>query len=304
MPASNRDLVMFMALPYTDMGDGAGYKTKEGVIKYFIKPVKDQLAAKLGRKVELVVEEDYLEPGDVIASMFEHAWTADIYIADLTGANANVFLELGVRWALREQVTVIISQNDGPKKFNVSGARVVKYGPDTISDNIDSLVLTILNGLSSSKCDSLVLKNLPLITVEKIKYQEQIRTMDRLRQATGEDVIRTAHKQPQLSERIHILRKAVDNFPNSLAIVRELGISYKLDKAFAEAIHWLKKAIDIDPNDATTLRELGICYSKNGSHELAVDCLSKIKDLDEDFDALCSLGGALRRLAWGVYPNE
>jgi hypothetical protein len=32
--------------------------------------------------------------------MFREAVDADVYIADLSGANANVYLEPGVRWAL------------------------------------------------------------------------------------------------------------------------------------------------------------------------------------------------------------
>ena len=41
----------------------------------------------------------------------------------------NVYLELGVRWALRDTVTVLISQDIQEVRFNVSANRVIHYGP-------------------------------------------------------------------------------------------------------------------------------------------------------------------------------
>lgn len=50
---------------------------------------------------------DEYRPGNIHQSMFEEALRAPVYIADLTGLNANVYLELGVRWAVRDNVTVL-----------------------------------------------------------------------------------------------------------------------------------------------------------------------------------------------------
>lgn len=59
--------------------------------------------------------------------MFNEALQAPVYIVDLTGANANVYLELGVRWALRDRVTVLVCQNEERDiKFNVSPSRVIR----------------------------------------------------------------------------------------------------------------------------------------------------------------------------------
>jgi hypothetical protein len=160
MTSQNDDLIVFLALPYTTLGEGAGFRTSQGVIERFIEPAIAKLESALKCNVRLVVEVEERQAGDVINSMFEHAWRADVYIADLTGENANVFLELGVRWALREKVTVIISQDVDRLKFNVSVTRVIPYRPDTLPDDIDKLSDTILNGLQSSKCDSLVRQNL------------------------------------------------------------------------------------------------------------------------------------------------
>lgn len=67
--------------------------------------------------------------GTIHRSMFREAMEADVYIADLSGANPNVYLELGVRWALRDAVTVLIAQDVRQVLFNAAASRVIGYGP-------------------------------------------------------------------------------------------------------------------------------------------------------------------------------
>lgn len=56
---------------------------------------------------------------------------APVYIADLIGLNANVYLELGGRWAVRDNVTVLTCQSlNDDLAFNVNPSKAVKYGND------------------------------------------------------------------------------------------------------------------------------------------------------------------------------
>ncbi|MBY8851395.1 hypothetical protein K7G98_24875, partial [Saccharothrix sp. MB29] len=87
------------------------------------------VAEQLGREVDVVIEKDKDTVGLIHSSMFTEAMQAEVYIADLTGANANVYLELGVRWALRDHMTVPVCQNVAHDvKFNVAAIRVIPYG--------------------------------------------------------------------------------------------------------------------------------------------------------------------------------
>jgi hypothetical protein len=66
------------------------------------------------------IEIEKYEPGPVIPSMFAETWESDVYIADLTNNNPNVYLELGVRWAMKDNLTILVSQNAEEIGYNVS----------------------------------------------------------------------------------------------------------------------------------------------------------------------------------------
>jgi len=106
----------------------------------------------LGRKVDLRIEKDKIGQGVIHRSMFNEALRADVYIVDLTGANPNVYLELGVRWTLRDHVTVLVCQNEEHDiKFNVSSSRFIPYGPKPPELELacEKIVRAILDGLGN-----------------------------------------------------------------------------------------------------------------------------------------------------------
>jgi hypothetical protein len=72
-----------------------------------------------------------VRPGDIITHVIEALATADVVIADLTGQNANVFYELGVRHAIRNN-TILIAQDINDIPFDLRGQRMIlyKYDPE------------------------------------------------------------------------------------------------------------------------------------------------------------------------------
>ncbi len=59
---------------------------------------------------------------------FERLILCDYAVADLTGANANVFYELGLRHGIRPATTVLISADTGRLPFDVGPLRALPYG--------------------------------------------------------------------------------------------------------------------------------------------------------------------------------
>jgi tetratricopeptide (TPR) repeat protein len=67
------------------------------------------------------------EPGNITADIINDLASADMVIADLTGGNANVFFELGIRHVLRKSGTVHIVDRSEEIPFDVRQYRVVEY---------------------------------------------------------------------------------------------------------------------------------------------------------------------------------
>lgn len=297
-------LRVFVAMPGTNMGPNAAYKNPDAVKKNLLQPVAEKLSAKLGRKVELVIEKDKKQAGLIHASMFQEARDADIYIADLTGANPNVYLELGVRWALCDRVTVPISQNVEDLKFNVGANRAILYSPDNVEQAVDDIVAAIDNGLKNNVCDSPVLLNSNFVCIDKTRLEYLEAEVERLRKSRGEDLLHAALAKEDLIERVTLLRQAVQTNPALVEAPLELGKVYRQLGKYDEAIASLETARRLDPDNALVHREMGVCYSKMMKPEDAVKHLREAVRLDrDDAEAWGNLGGALRRLGMAGAPK-
>ncbi len=78
--------------------------------------------------------------------MFEYLEYSRFALADITGANPNVFLELGVRYRARESGTVVIRQNDTPIPFDINQIKAFpySYAPAAAAEQSRRLITEIL----------------------------------------------------------------------------------------------------------------------------------------------------------------
>ena len=86
--------------------------------------------------------------GVVIEDIAEHLVESDIVIADLSGRNANVFYELGVRHATNVN-TILISESEGDVPFDLRHLRTFfyQYEPDSmlqLQDHLRSAIAEII----------------------------------------------------------------------------------------------------------------------------------------------------------------
>ncbi len=123
------------------------------------------------QNVELIIEKEKLDSAPIHQSMFKEAQLADVYIADLTGSNPNVYLELGVRWALCDNVTIMIAQSVDDLKFNVFANRAFIYDPDNLIEVTEKIATAIENGLKNDTCDSMVRLNNEVITISRAEIK-------------------------------------------------------------------------------------------------------------------------------------
>jgi len=74
------------------------------------------------------VRADEIKHSDLIDfQMFQHLFSADVVIADLSTANVNAFYELGIRHALRPRTTIIISEEQLCYPFDINHIPINKY---------------------------------------------------------------------------------------------------------------------------------------------------------------------------------
>lgn len=99
----------------------------------------------LGYICERVDQEAFT--GDIIEQVKMRIENAEIVIADLTGANANVYLEVGYAWG-KGRPTLLVANNKDELRFDVRGQRCLKY--QSIKD-LEKQLTTELKSLSNRK---------------------------------------------------------------------------------------------------------------------------------------------------------
>ncbi len=121
----------FVAMPFSD--------EMEDVFYYGIQnPVRQ-----LGYVCERVDQAAFT--GDILDQVKMRIENAEIVIADLTGANPNVYLEVGYAWG-KGRPTVLVANKKDELKFDVRGQKCLKY--QSIKD-LEKLLTTELKNLGN-----------------------------------------------------------------------------------------------------------------------------------------------------------
>jgi len=123
----------FVAMPFAP--------EMEDVFYYGIQnPVRE-----LGYICERVDQEAFT--GDILDQVKMRIENAEIVIADLTGSNANVYLEVGYAWG-KGRPTLLVANKKDDLKFDVRGQRCLKY--QSIKD-LENKLTTELKGLDANR---------------------------------------------------------------------------------------------------------------------------------------------------------
>jgi tetratricopeptide (TPR) repeat protein len=298
-------------MPGSDMGKDSAWNNPEQIKRRLYERVQELLQEQLEQPVELVIEKDKNRSGSIYSSMYSEAWTADVYLVDLTGANANVYLELGVRWAMSDGVTVLLAQDPSKLPFNVVAARAQHYSNDLdfLENSIGRIVGAIVEGLEAKargETDSPVREGGRIQTITTLRLEELESELEQLRTEKGDDYIKMAATAETLAAKIDLLRRAVKVNPFVAESRYQLGITLRTTgKDDPAAIEQLRKALEYSPEVAHYWRELGIALSKSGDPRQALHAYERSIALDpSDFDATSALGGAKRRIALARAPGH
>lgn len=113
-----------------------------------------------------VLRADEMSGAIVMKSVFDALIGCEVMVADISGGNANVMYELGVRHALRRGITVLVMAAGGHIPYNIAYARVIAYAIDEDgrlrSDAADEFRDTLIRAVGAA---------LERITIDSPLYQ-------------------------------------------------------------------------------------------------------------------------------------
>jgi hypothetical protein len=124
----------FIIMPFGETGTPA-WDHNLKIYRLMIKPIVEACG------YESIRADDLKHPGSITRDIIEHLHNSDLVVADLTGRNANVYYELGVRHALFYCGTIPIIRQGEKLPFDIAQYRAIEYsseldGPDLFKQEL------------------------------------------------------------------------------------------------------------------------------------------------------------------------
>lgn len=146
--------LLFAAMPFGKKDEPGGSRVVDfdALYDYCIRP------SAADADVEVIRADEETLGGIIHRPMYERLLLAEIVVADLTFANANVFYELGVRHAARPRSTILIYAQIGQLPFDVAPIRAIPYKLDADGALVepDALREELATRLAIAKTDDVV----------------------------------------------------------------------------------------------------------------------------------------------------
>jgi tetratricopeptide (TPR) repeat protein len=246
-------------------------------------------------------DQDYFS-SDISQDMFEYIEYSRFALADISGLNANVFYELGVRHRAHESGTAIFHQESGPPPFDIGQIKAFPYAyqpQEKVAESVQLIQRVLTESLVHNRLDSP-----PMRALRAQREQEK-----HPRFANIEPLLIEADNAMRLSDWITAIARYSDALSASRSnpmVLMKRGILYRDQGMWDEAIADFQRVVVLSPEYAEAHRERGIAENKAYHNKKASErpadmptgeaSLRRAIELKpDDFDALASLGGVLKR---------
>lgn len=158
-----QSLKCFVMMPFGNNNEySKGNIESDFVFNNIICPSIDRFRKKLGIEVDITREVDKNASGCITKSILKNIAIADICIVDITGRNSNVFFELGIRYSIRNKITILLRQENTDIPFDIHGYRCLTYECFKPVPTIAELTEFLLSGIKNlTTSDSLVFETFP-----------------------------------------------------------------------------------------------------------------------------------------------
>jgi tetratricopeptide (TPR) repeat protein len=286
----------FVLMPFGKKMDAAGRLTNfDSVYAKIIAPAVEQAG------LEPIRADEEKVGGTIHKPMFERLMLCHYAVADITGANPNVFYELGIRHAMRPRSTVIVFGEGTVLPFDVALVRGLAYRTDGAGEPLDAeitrnqiaeqLIAARGNPHDDSPIFQLV-EGVPRWEVEHAKtdiFRQAVdyskRYKQRLREAVreGAEAVQKVANEPALANLLEV----------ESGVVVDLFLSLRDVKAHAAMIE-LYHRMPLPLQRAKMMREqLGFALNREGRFAEAEKVL---KEVIAEFGPSSETNGLLGRI--------
>lgn len=269
----------FVLMPFGKKMDAAGRVTNfDSVYNKIIAPAVAQAG------LEPIRADEEKVGGTIHKPMFERLMLCHYAVADITGANPNVFYELGIRHAMRPRSTVIVFGEGTVLPFDIALVRGIAYKTDGAGEpvNVEATLGQIAGQLEAARGnphdDSPIfqlVEGVPRWEVDHAKtdiFRKAVdyskRYKDRLRAAVreGAEAVKKVAGEPALSNLLEV----------ESGVVVDLFLSLRDVKAHAAMID-LYHRMPLPLQRAKMMREqLGFALNREGRFEEAEKVLTGV----------------------------
>lgn len=295
--------ICFVLMPFGSKIDAAGQVTNfNSVYQNIIAP------AVVEAGLEPIRADEERIGGTIHKPMFERLMLCHYAVADITGANPNVFYELGIRHALRPRSTVIIFLEGTVLPFDIALVRGIGYRADASGEPVDSQIA--IKAITKQLCEARgnpyddspvfqLIDDLPRWEIDHTKtdvFRKSVdyskKYKDRLHAAVreGAQAVQRIASEPSLANLLEV----------ETGIVVDLFLSLRDVKAHADMIE-LYNRMPLPLQRAKMMREqLGFALNREGRFAEAEKVLKGVID---EFGPSSETNGLLGRIYKDRWDN-
>lgn len=228
--------------------------------------------------------------GSIHKPMFERIILSDYVVADLTGANANVFYELGIRHAVKPYTTVSIYEKNSELPFDLKPFRTYSYEFSndkklTNSDIVRKIITRdLLESTNNKSTDSPVYQ-----LVDGIKFQnsvahektdifrDKVRYDNNLRNALALARNHKGDRSAKLAELNKVVNESLLPLHDQEAgVLVDAMLSYRDISEFKEMQSFIEQMPEHIQQTVMVQEQYGFVLNRNGEKDKAIRVLKKV----------------------------
>jgi len=297
----------FVLMPFGKKTDGAGRVVDfDEVYKQLIAP------AVRAADMDAIRADEEQVGGSIHKPMFERLMLCDYAIADITGANPNVYYELGIRHAVRPRSTIILFAGGTPLPFDIANLRGLPYQINSagIPVDADQTAAAITARFQSAREDSgddsplfQLIDGMPRIEIdhaktdvfrERVEYSKEFKRRLASARAENVDAVRAIAQGGELANLNDV----------EAGTVIDLFLSFRDLKAYQDMLDLYARMPEPLQRTRLVREQLGLALNRLGKAKEAEEVLLKVI---QDYGESSETNGLLGRIykdRWDAAKNS